>query len=214
MPQDPRFQNPGGQYRLPQPSPQVQMQQQQQLLQRQRILQQQQQQQQQPMVPNEAMGLQPRQQERYAPYEHHMALLQLQQQQQTGYDASEAAQLAELQGVPLTSLGSLSNDALMNLQALVCPHSRRYQVPHLAPLLEPALCLRGSDDMHLTADCVQGGQPFEQGQLAALYSQQQQLSHQLQLSSLSDSEQAYGLQDPGMQPTWQNPDLGQGHWMP
>ena len=67
--------------------------------------------------------------------------------------------------------------------------------------------------MHLTAVCVQGGQSFEQRQLAALYSQQQ-LSQQLQLSSLSDSEQAYGLQDPGMQPTWQNPDLGQGHWMP
>ena len=129
MPQDPRFQNPGGQYRLPQPSPQVQMQQQQQqLLQRQRALQQQQQQQQQAMLPNEAMGLQPglqpRQQERWTSYEQHMALLQLQQQQQSSYDASEAVQLAELQqgGVPLTSLGSLSNDALMSLQALVRPH--------------------------------------------------------------------------------------------
>ena len=129
MPQDPRFQNPGGQYRLPQPSPQVQMQQQQQqLLQRQRALQQQQQQQQQAMLPNEAMGLQPglqpRQQERWTSYEQHMALLQLQQQQQSSYDASEAVQLAELQqgGVLLTSLGSLSNDALMSLQALVRPH--------------------------------------------------------------------------------------------
>ena len=64
--------------------------------------------------------------------------------------------------------------------------------------------------------CVQGGQPFEQGQLAALYTQQQQqLNQQLQLSSLSDSDhQGFGLQDPGMQPAWQCPDLEPGPWMP
>lgn len=109
MPQDPRFHSPGGQYRLTQPSPQMH-----------------QQQQQQAMAPNEAMGLhkglQPQQQERWNAYEHHMALLHLQHQQGGGYDASDAAQLAELQGVPLTSLGSLSNDALMSLQALVGPY--------------------------------------------------------------------------------------------
>ena len=63
-------------------------------------------------------------------------------------------------------------------------------------------------------DFVQG-QPFEQGQLAALYSrQQQQLNEQLHLGSLSNSDhQGYGLQDPSMQPSWHNPDLGPHPWM-
>ena len=58
------------------------------------------------------------------------------------------------------------------------------------------------------------GQAFDQGQLAALYSQQQHLSQQhLQLGSLTDSEQAFSLQDAGMQSSWHNSDLSPGPWM-
>ena len=64
------------------------------------------------------------QQQQWGLYEEHVALLRLQQQQQQqgGYD-TDAAQLADLQGVPLAgSLGNetlLSDDAILGLQAQV-----------------------------------------------------------------------------------------------
>ena len=152
MPQDPRFQNLSGQYRLPQPLPQQQ--QQQQLLQRQRALQQP------PMAPDQAMGLlhpglHAHQQERWNAYDHHMALLQLQQQQGAAYDASDEAQLAELQGVPLGSLGSLSSDALINLQALVCS----YLTPGfpLSSVLEPSTLNRSQSTTVLPVQSLKKG---------------------------------------------------------
>ena len=74
-----------------------------------------------------------------------MALLQLQQQQQVGsYEASDAAQLAELQGVPLSSLGSLSNEALISLQSLVRPRlnpgSEPFSNQQDGSCLAPAMC--------------------------------------------------------------------------
>lgn len=58
------------------------------------------------------------------------------------------------------------------------------------------------------------GQPFDQSQLAALYSQQQ-LRQQLQLGGLPESEQpSFSLQDSSMLPTWHNPDPGAGPWLP
>lgn len=65
------------------------------------------------------------QQQRRALYEQHMALLHLQQQQQQqgGYEQLSAAQLAELQGVPLAGpMGSdplMSDEAILGLQAQV-----------------------------------------------------------------------------------------------
>jgi len=64
-------------------------------------------------------------QQQWGLYEEHMALLQQQQQQQQqqGCYDSDAAQLADLQGLPLAgSLGTetlLSDDAILGLQAQV-----------------------------------------------------------------------------------------------
>jgi len=63
-------------------------------------------------------------QQQWGLYEEHMALLRLQQQQQQqGCYDSDAAQLADLQGLPLAgSLGTetlLSDDAILGLQAQV-----------------------------------------------------------------------------------------------
>jgi len=58
------------------------------------------------------------------------------------------------------------------------------------------------------------GQVYDQGQLAALYSQQH-LSEHLNVGGLSDSERpAFSLQNLNMQPTWHNPNLAPGSWMP
>ena len=114
-PSGPPFGGPGSQYRLPQ---------QQQLLQqqRQRALQQQ------GMgLPGEPLGLHPglqQQEHQRRALQQHMALLQLQQQQQGGYEHLDAAHVADLQGNPLAgSLGSdalVSNEALLGLQAQAC----------------------------------------------------------------------------------------------
>ena len=98
--------------------------QQQMLLQRQRALQQQ------AALPEEAMGLHPglqQEQQSRALYEHQMALLHLQQQQQhSGFEHLNAAQLAELQGMPLPgplpSDSLLATDAMLGLQAQVTSH--------------------------------------------------------------------------------------------
>ena len=124
MPQDPRLLGGiGGQYRLQQQ--QQQQMQQQMLLQRQRALQQQ------AGLPDEAMGLHPslqQEQQSRALYEQQMTLLHLQQQQQqqqqqAGFEHLDAAQLAELQGVPLPGQmpgdSLLSTDAMLGLQAQV-----------------------------------------------------------------------------------------------